>query len=184
MWSEIFKKSFSDTGFESTVVWIDLLCVCRIKLLNHCPCVYVSWWAIEYLWPIVICWSHLTHGQLLRSKVMMINESSGFPKAFRSGVVLIWLKGTTPGRWSAAWEAHADAHIRHMHTHVIISESLKADHTLKLTYVPFNQCMDVIKWSEKTWLLLRITPFYWAWWLMHEVFTTATQTNTHTQREP
>lgn len=46
--------------------------------------------------------------------------------------------------FSLALETHADVRIRHIHTHVIISKPLEADHTLKLTYVPFNQCIDVI----------------------------------------
>ena len=64
---------------------------------------------------------------------------------------------------------------------------LQADHTFKLTYVPFNQCMDVTHWSEekktkKTWLPLGIIPFYKAWRLTHTIYTTHTHTDTQTHR--
>lgn len=52
-----------------------------------------------------------------------------------------WNGGCLEGDQAAvAWKTHADEHIKHMHTHVIMSKSLEADHTLKLTYAPFNQC--------------------------------------------
>lgn len=57
------------------------VCTQSRRVLNHRLCVYVPVWAMMCLWPSIICWSYLTWGHLLRLRVTVNDDSSGFPKA-------------------------------------------------------------------------------------------------------
>lgn len=71
------------------------MCTKTRRVLNHRLCVNVPEWAMMYLWPIVICRSHLTRGHLLRLKVIV--DDDGFKKPW------IWCSADLAER-EAAWK--------------------------------------------------------------------------------
>lgn len=58
------------------------VCTQSRRMLHHSLYVYVPVCACMMCpWPIIICWSHLTRGHLLRLKATVNDDSAGFPKA-------------------------------------------------------------------------------------------------------